>query len=471
MGSDTNDQQFPGSAKNAKYNNYDSQNTSGNDYMKYGDNHSSLRRTNSNTNEGNNEHYLYPKYNPQSSDGQYQRYPDRYNYRNYWSQSYHNNSYNYSHGPHVPHGSHGPPEPQTHGPHEPHEPHEPHGPPPPILHNNRHDSNVKKPDWESNKERGESPHSADNYYVKNRHHRHVNHPNNYHNISSQSNDRMIHRHPYSEPPHYHRDYAEHELYSRQQLHHRHLYPPYHDPYGDPYHGAPYPHPSRSRPYHPSQHHYSTSRREDYDLQSPFSEKDISGVTPESLIDSTPELDSTSNSKTSKSPNKQKQFVCNNCGTEDTPLWRRDDEGKIICNACRLYFKLHNEKRPTYMCRPIIRRRCRTSKKSTKKSDKNSMIESPLSQTTEISEDSISISSKRDFLTNNESSLASNDDIFSNNEEIDEATTITKIEETNNDLKIEKAKIIDDTKEDNSNVEKDEDINNKLKNDKKSLISL
>ena len=30
---------------------------------------------------------------------------------------------------------------------------------------------------------------------------------------------------------------------------------------------------------------------------------------------------------------QTEMQCQNCGTTNTPLWRRDEDGKPICNAC------------------------------------------------------------------------------------------------------------------------------------------
>ncbi|OMH85047.1 Siderophore biosynthesis regulatory protein URBS1 [Zancudomyces culisetae] len=53
-----------------------------------------------------------------------------------------------------------------------------------------------------------------------------------------------------------------------------------------------------------------------------------------------------------------QPVCHNCSAVCTPLWRRDDNGRPICNACGLYYKLHKQNRPPSMKKNIIKRRAR-----------------------------------------------------------------------------------------------------------------
>ncbi|KAJ1931609.1 hypothetical protein FBU59_006654, partial [Linderina macrospora] len=50
--------------------------------------------------------------------------------------------------------------------------------------------------------------------------------------------------------------------------------------------------------------------------------------------------------------------CSNCKTTTTPLWRRDEQGNPLCNACGLYYKLHKENRPIALKTDVIRKRQR-----------------------------------------------------------------------------------------------------------------
>lgn len=53
-----------------------------------------------------------------------------------------------------------------------------------------------------------------------------------------------------------------------------------------------------------------------------------------------------------------QPTCMNCQTSTTPLWRRDEAGQVLCNACGLFLKLHGRPRPISLKTDVIKSRNR-----------------------------------------------------------------------------------------------------------------
>lgn len=52
----------------------------------------------------------------------------------------------------------------------------------------------------------------------------------------------------------------------------------------------------------------------------------------------------------------RNLTCSNCGTLDTPLWRRDPvSNDITCNACGLYYRIHNHHRPSAWNENFVKR--------------------------------------------------------------------------------------------------------------------
>ncbi|XP_026485198.1 transcription factor BCFI-like isoform X2 [Vanessa tameamea] len=63
--------------------------------------------------------------------------------------------------------------------------------------------------------------------------------------------------------------------------------------------------------------------------------------------------------------KRPGMSCSNCHTTTTSLWRRNAHGETVCNACGLYYKLHNINRPLAMKKDSIQTRKRKPKNSMK----------------------------------------------------------------------------------------------------------
>ena len=53
--------------------------------------------------------------------------------------------------------------------------------------------------------------------------------------------------------------------------------------------------------------------------------------------------------------------CSNCFTTTTSTWRKDSMGSPVCNACGVYFRVHQKKRPAEWAREPITRRKRNKR--------------------------------------------------------------------------------------------------------------
>uniref|UniRef100_A0A4W6FXZ7 GATA-type domain-containing protein n=1 Tax=Lates calcarifer TaxID=8187 RepID=A0A4W6FXZ7_LATCA len=60
-------------------------------------------------------------------------------------------------------------------------------------------------------------------------------------------------------------------------------------------------------------------------------------------------------------------VCVNCSTTTTTLWRRNSAGEPVCNACGLYYRLHQVNRPLTMKKDGIQTRNRRVTNKNRKS--------------------------------------------------------------------------------------------------------
>ncbi|CAF2131451.1 unnamed protein product [Rotaria magnacalcarata] len=90
-----------------------------------------------------------------------------------------------------------------------------------------------------------------------------------------------------------------------------------------------------------------------------------------------------NNKQTVTNSRRSGLQCANCQTQTTTLWRRNNEGEPVCNACGLYYKLHHVARPMNMVKEGIQTRRRKQKStngtpsSKSKHNKHSNLTAPI----------------------------------------------------------------------------------------------
>ncbi|KAG4078359.1 hypothetical protein HA402_013069 [Bradysia odoriphaga] len=81
-------------------------------------------------------------------------------------------------------------------------------------------------------------------------------------------------------------------------------------------------------------------------------------------------------QTTATGNRRTGVICANCKTSSTTLWRRNNQGEPVCNACGLYYKLHTVNRPQSMKKEGIQTRKRKPKSTANQPQKLGMGDYP-----------------------------------------------------------------------------------------------
>lgn len=69
------------------------------------------------------------------------------------------------------------------------------------------------------------------------------------------------------------------------------------------------------------------------------------ITPPKSVSSSKRSPNEEFSSNTVSAGSKKLLQCSNCQTRTTPLWRKSNNGDLLCNACGLFYKLHGVLRP------------------------------------------------------------------------------------------------------------------------------